>query len=124
LSIVCLSYRRGFSLTEGVIVIGVVGIIVGGLFAMIAPTQTQTKSNQSLDQLGVIVITCAVIIADESCLPLPLVRPRPCLPLQILIRMPPFGSMGWSADQYKNIAIFPPEMIHIGSVAWQWSIIR
>ncbi len=48
-------HRRGVSLAESAIVLGVIGIIVGGLFALLSPSRTQLNVNQAVDELGVIV---------------------------------------------------------------------
>ncbi|MDR3424114.1 MAG: hypothetical protein P4M13_03415 [Alphaproteobacteria bacterium] len=92
-------HRSGFTLTEIAIVLGVIGGIVGGLFALIAPLQSKIKLNQAVDELSVISNNVRSYYSGRA-VPSPAACPA---------AGPAFAAA--TETQYVSSGIFPSEML-------------
>ena len=120
------SCRRAFTLTELAIVLGIVGVIMGGIYTASSSSQSQVILNQSVDQLGTIVNNVRSYYSGRQA-PAPANCPAS---FASAYSLPPKsnGYIGWptatgggatasnAASLYNQAGIFPQEMLNTQSV--------
>lgn len=101
------SHRRGFSMIETTIVIGIIGIILAAVFQSLTSTQTEGRISQAIDQLGIISNNVRSYYSGRA-VPSGLVA---CPSTFSSANLMP-GST-WLAAEYKSYGIFPTDMLFI-----------
>jgi len=95
--------RRGFTATELSVVLGVIGLIVAGIFVTASVARSQLRLNEAMDELSIIVNNTRSYYSGKAVPSNPV-----CFGASSATVMP--ANAGWTLAQYRQYGIFPTEM--------------
>lgn len=95
--------KKGFSLTELAIVMGVIGVLVTGVFLAYGSIHNRTLTNQTMDQLGVLTSNMQSLFAGRNSSVAALAPPAT------------FTASAAVTATFINAGMFPTEMVVAGA---------
>ena len=128
--------RRGFSLTEASIVLGIIGLVLGAIWAAIAAVEDNVKSNDAATQLSVTMdrarayyagqnVTYAAVTAAKAAAGQGNLQIDPgAVPPPVLSSDPPptVNDFAYYTPLILAAGVFPPDMLDAAGAKHPWGV--